>query len=271
VAVKKTAKKTAKKSAKKVTAKRAVKKSAAKKVTKKAVKKVTKKAVKKVAKKSAKPARSVKRTTSTFIVPPVPTSAIRPGVKSITTTPTPAASKSTAVKSAPAQSTAVKSAPAQKSSNRLVLTVLAGIVVLALVVVSRNSSSTKNTTAEPTPAASSAASTPEASAPASEPASPSAPSAGHFEPVGIVAHYTATGATIFWAAPSDATGIANYNVEIRPNGGTWKLITTVPASQLSLDITKGDSTGWCSFRVSTVYSDSTVVGGKVFGLPGQYA
>ena len=153
---------------------------------------------------------------------------------------------------------------------------MAGIVLLALVVVSRNSSTTKSATTEPTPAASSAAATtPEASAPASTeastPASPSAPSAGHAEPVGIVAHYTATGATIFWVAPSDATGITNYNVEIRANGGTWKLISTVPASQLSMDITKGDTAGWSSFRVSSVYSDGTVVGGKVFGLPGQYA
>ena len=94
---------------------------------------------------------------------------------------------------------------------------------------------------------------------------------GGSEPVGIVAQYTATGATIFWKAPADGTEAANYNVEIRSNGGDWKLISTVPATQFSLDITKGDATGWCSFRVSTVLEDGTVVGGKVFGLPGQYA
>ena len=204
-------------------------------------------------------------------MPPVPTGALRPGVKTVSTTPAPASSKSVA-----SIATTTKSSSGKNSSNRVVLTVLAGIVLLALVVVSRNSSTTKSATTEPTPAASSAAATtPEASAPAateaSTPASPSAPSAGHAEPVGIVAHYTATGATIFWVAPSDATGITNYNVEIRANGGTWKLISTVPASQLSMDITKGDTAGWSSFRVSSVYSDGTVVGGKVFGLPGQYA
>ena len=112
-----------------------------------------------------------------------------------------------------------------------------------------------------TPAASAAA-TPSASASAS-----AAPAAGQAAPTGIVAHYTAKGATIFWVA---APGVANYNVEISSNNGAWKLISTVPASQLSLDITKSDTAGWSSFKVSSVYSDGTVVAGKVFGLPGQY-
>jgi len=98
-----------------------------------------------------------------------------------------------------------------------------------------------------------------------------APDSTHAAPSGIVAHYTSTGATIFWAAPAGATGLSNFNVEIAANGGSWKLISTVPASQLSLDITKGAADGWSSFRVSAVYSDGKVVGGKVFGLPGQYA
>ena len=102
-------------------------------------------------------------------------------------------------------------------------------------------------------------------------ATPSAADGTHAAPTGIVAHYTSTGATIFWAAPAGATGLSNFNVEIAANGGSWKLISTVPASQLSLDITKGAADGWSSFRVSAVYSDGKVVGGKVFGLPGQYA
>jgi hypothetical protein len=102
-------------------------------------------------------------------------------------------------------------------------------------------------------------------------AAPSTPDSTHSAPQGIVAHYTSTGATIFWTAPAGASGLTNYNVEIASNGGAWKLISTVPASQLSLDITKGATDGWCSFRVSAVYSDGKVVGGKVFGLPGQYS
>lgn len=105
--------------------------------------------------------------------------------------------------------------------------------------------------------------TPEASAPAEA-------TAGHEAPVGIVAHYTAKGATIFWKAPAASAGISNYNVEISIAGGAFKLISTVPASQLSLDVTKTDTAQWSSFKVSTVYEDGTVVGGKVFGLPGLY-
>jgi hypothetical protein len=90
----------------------------------------------------------------------------------------------------------------------------------------------------------------------------------HAAPLGIVAHYTSTGATIFWQTAMDAT---NFNIEVASNGGAWKLISTVPASQLSLDVTKGATDGWTSFRVSAVYADGKVVAGKVFGLPGQYA
>ena len=101
--------------------------------------------------------------------------------------------------------------------------------------------------------------------------STTAASATDLAPVGIVAHYTSTGATIFWAAPSGAQGLTSYNVEIAANGGAFKLIATVPSTQLSLNITKGSTSGWDSFKVSAVYSDGSVVAGKVFGLPGQYS
>jgi hypothetical protein len=145
--------------------------------------------------------------------------------------------------------------------------------------VSRNSS--KNSTDNSaTPAAStsqSAAPATSAAAPAASTSSgsattaaPAAPSAGHGAPQGIVAHYTANGATIFWAAPSETSGISNYQVEISTNGGAFKVASTVPSSQLSYDIKKSGDAGWSSFRISTVYSDGTVVGGKVFGLPAQW-
>jgi hypothetical protein len=156
--------------------------------------------------------------------------------------------------------------------------VVIAVVLLALLVVSRNGS-TKTESAAPQETASAEASQGSAVEESAEPtteASAEASSAavvdgGGSEPVGIVAQYTASGATIFWKAPTDGAKVANYNVEIRSNGGAWKLISTVPSTQFSLDITKGDTSGWCSFRVSSVLEDGTVVGGKVFGLPGQYA
>ena len=274
MAVKKTAKKTAKKtsakkSAKKSAAKRVVKrvvkKSAVKKTAKRAVKKTAKRAVKKSAKKSSK------RSASTFVVPAVPASTIRSNFQSSSVTNRPARTPGASV---PASVTTNSS-----SSKRVVTAVVIAVVLIALLVVSRNGSTTTESAApEATTSAEasqgsmaeeSAEPTTEASAEASEAAT--VVDGGGSEPVGIVAQYTATGATIFWKAPADGTTAANYNVEIRSNGGSWKLISTVPATQFSLDITKGDTAGWCSFRVSTVLEDGTVVGGKVFGLPGQYA
>ena len=273
VAVKKSAKKTAKKAVKKTvkkavkktSAKKAVKKSAVKKSAKKAVKKSAKKAVKKSAKKSAK-----RSSSASIIIPPVPGTSTRGAVANVNSLP-----KSSAA-SLPKTSAATLKKSNEKSSNRVMIAVIVGIVLLAITVVSRNSSSSKSSTPAPAEStAASSASTPEASAAASEQAStaptPSAPTAGHSEPQAIVAHYTANGATIFWAAPASTDGLSNYNVEVRSNGGAWKLISTVPSSQLSIDITKSDASGWCSFRVSSVYADGQVIGGKVFGLPGQYA
>jgi len=88
--------------------------------------------------------------------------------------------------------------------------------------------------------------------------------------VGIVAHYSSKGATIFWKAPSDSSALTNFNVEFSHSGAAWKLISTVPASQLSFDVVKGSATGWTSFRISAVYNDGTIAHGKVFGLPGQF-
>ena len=111
----------------------------------------------------------------------------------------------------------------------------------------------------------------DATASATPTESAAATSAAHLAPEAIVAHYTSSGATIFWKAPTPADQLTNYNIEISISAGPWKLISTVPASQMSLDVTKVNSKGWTSFRVSTVYSDGQIVGGKVFGLPGNYS
>jgi len=296
VAVKKTAKKVAKKApakkaaakksaAKKVAKKAPAKKVAAKKVAKKVAKKApakkapakkaaAKKVAKKVAaKKVAKKAPAKKVASDTIVIPPVPGTNGR-SVTAISSTP--AAKVEAPAKSAPASS-ASTSTPANRSSSRVVITVIAGVALLALAVISRNhSNSTSTPAATASPAASASAST-SASAETSASATPSmstaagAADSAHPAPVGIVAHYTSTGATIFWKADAGSTGLTNFNIEIASNGGAWKLISTVPSSQLSLDITKGATDGWSSFRVSSVYSDGKVVAGKVFGLPGQYA
>jgi hypothetical protein len=99
----------------------------------------------------------------------------------------------------------------------------------------------------------------------------SAALANHEAPVGIVAHYTASGATIFWSAPTASEGITGYTIEISSNGGAFAAAGKVDGATLQYPVTKSDATGWCLFRVSTLYSDGQVVAGKVFGLPGQYS
>jgi hypothetical protein len=92
-------------------------------------------------------------------------------------------------------------------------------------------------------------------------------------PTGIVAQYTngdKSAATIFWKAPASTEGVTGYAIQIQRNGGARADLSSTPASQFSLNITKSETSGWTSFIVQTVYSDGTVTDGKVFGLPGQW-
>jgi hypothetical protein len=150
------------------------------------------------------------------------------------------------------------------------IVVFIGIALLAFIVIGNGSkSSTTTTSATPT---ASAASTMSAAPTTSASASTStAAVANHEAPVGIVAHYTATGATIFWGAPTASEGITGYTIEISSNGGAFAAAGNVDGATKQYAVTKSDTTGWSSFRVSTLYSDGQVISGKVFGLPGQYA
>lgn len=259
MATKKVAKKAAKKApakkvAKKAAVKKAAKKAPAKKVAKKAaVKKVAKKAPAKkaAAKKVAKKA-PAKRAAAKVVIPPVPVSSARPTVKSVESKPV---------------ATTVASTPAKKEggSNRVVLAVVIGILALGAIVLSKGSDSTSTDT--PTPAATESAAEATPTASATETSGATVTTAA---PLGIVAHYTADGATIFWNATTAAEGLKGYSVEFRANGGSWSEVATVGADVTKYDITKTDTTGWTSFKISAVYNDGQKAEGKVFGLPGQY-
>ena len=264
MATKKVAKKVAKKApAKKVT----------KKVTKKVAKKVAKKApVKKVAKKA--PAKKVAKKTpakraasSKIVVPPVPVGSSRSTTKVAESKPV---AVSTPPVTAPSTSKTTKS---PSSSNRVVLAVVIGILALGAIVLSRGSDSTSTDTATPTesvsPSASESASE-SASPMAEESESPAAMVGSVAAPLGIVAKYTATGATIFWNASTATEGLTGYSIEFSSNGGAFTEVTTVGTDVFKYDITKSDTAGWTSFKISAVYSDGQKAEGKVFGLPGQY-
>lgn len=125
----------------------------------------------------------------------------------------------------------------------------------------------------PTPVASEEPTTEPTEEPAEESTEESAAPSSYDGPTGIVAQYTngeKTTATIFWKAPASTDGITGYAVQIQRNGGAREDLSSAPATQFTLDITKSESTGWTSFIVQTVYSDGEVADGKVFGLPGQW-
>lgn len=258
---------------KKVTAKKAaVKKSAVKKTAKKSVAK--KAAVKRPAKKAVKRIAS-KKSVETIVIPEAPIVAQRSARVEIVTTPAPISVASTPSPTLPPASAEMRPMPEKKpgASGRVIFAVVVGIILLGLIVWAKGNNSNKDVKANPKPTATASATpTPTDSAsPTPSATDTSATITSHEAPQGVVAHYTSTGATIFWKAPTAVDGLTGYNVEISVSNGPWKLISTVPAAQLSLDVKKVSTAGWTSFKVSSVYSDSETVAAKAFGLPGTYS
>ena len=251
VAKKKTAKKAV---AKRAVAKKTAKKSSAKKTaTKRVVKKTTKKAVaKKVVKKTAKKApakRVVKKATTTRV------------------TSSPAAISAPAKSVAPLAAKPV-AAPKASTSNRTAWIVVIGIVALVAIVWSQSSGSDSDDAAKPTPSMS------ETAEPTAEPSateSTGTPVTAVEAPTKFVALSSADGLKLRWIAPTAVDGLTGYNVEIRANGaGEWTVIATVPADQLTQNVTKASDSGWTQFRVSSVYSDGQTASATAFGIPGEF-
>ena len=268
-AAKKVTKKVVKKAAKKAPAK---KKAAAKKVTKKVAKKAPAKkkaAVKKVAKKApARKKAAAKKSTSAskIVIPPVPLGGSKSTSSvSVSTTPAP-------VKSAPAKpSTATK----QGTSPRVLIAAIIGIALLAVIVISRPASNNDDAAPAATPSAS------ESAAPEmSEAATPEASQSATAEPVAAVEapgrfignwkDATKSVMVITWKAPAATAGLTGYKFEVRSGMGEWKEAGMLPATQLSVELTKGSTDGSTSFRVSSVYSDGQIATAKAFGFAGQF-
>ena len=265
--------------AKKAAAKKAPakKKTAAKKVAKKApAKKKTaaKKVAKKVAKKApAKKKSAVKKSTtaSKIIVPPVPLGGAKGASRvNVSTTPAPA-------KSAPAKPSA---APKQGTSPRVLIAAIIGIAVLAIVVISRPASDSESAapvatesaapemTEEATPEMTEEA-TPEATEPATTEPVAAVEAPGRF--IGNWKDAEKSVMVITWRAPAATAGLTGYKFEIRSGMGEWKESGMLPATQLSIEFTKGSADSSTSFRVSSVYSDGQIATAKAFGFSGQFA
>ena len=271
-AVKKTAAK--KSTAKKAVAKKSVaKKSAVKKTVKKsAVKKsaVKKSAVKKSAVKKTVKKSVVKKSTAatSVVIPPVPSSSTLGAARvDVTSTPKPV-TKSVA---APAKPSKPSAAPKQGASGKVLAAIIVGIIVLAVVVITRPDSDVDDAAPAPTASASAMPSEEPSAEPTAE--ATSAPVAAVEAPkaIGNWKDAAKTIMTISWKAPAATDGLTGYKVEIRVNRGDWVVKSEVPADQLSVDFTKGETTGETAFRVSSVYSDGQEAVGNTFGFSGVFA
>lgn len=272
-AAKKVAKKkvTKKAPAKKAVAKKspAKKKSAAKKVAKKAPAK-KKAAAKKVAKKVAKKAPAKKKTAakktakksssaSKIVIPPVPLGGAKSSTRvNVSTTPAP-------VKPAAPKPSA---APKQGTSPRVLIAAIIGIALLAIVVISRPASDTDSAAPAATPSATESAA-PEMSEEPTPEAVAAVEAPGRF--IGNWKDSTNSVMVITWKAPAATAGLTGYKFETRSGMGEWKEAGTFPATQLSVELTKGSADGSTSFRVSSVYSDGQIATAKAFGFAGQFA
>ena len=250
VAKKSTAKKTV---ANKTVKKSAVKKSAAKKTVKKSA--VKKTAAKKTVKKSAAKKRAT--SASSVVIPPVPSSSsLGAGRVDVSSTP------KVASKSAPTKPSAPTSAPKQGASGKVLAAIIVGIILLAVVVVTRPDSGSDDATPAPAASASPMAS----EEPTSE--ETSAPVAAVEAPGNAVINWKDKAQTIMtltWKAPAASAGLTGYKVETRINDGDWVVKATVPATQFAYDFTKVSEDGETAFRVSSVYSDGQEVAADSFG------
>jgi len=267
VAVKKTAKKAAKKSPAKKTA---AKKSPAKKAV--AKKKTTKKAVAKkaVAKKTAKKAPAKKAAAKRVVKKTAKKAPAKRVVKKATTTRVTSAPAAVSAPVRPVAPVVAKpvAAPKASTSNRTAWIVVLGIVALVAIVWSQSSGSDSDDAANPTPSMSETA---EPSAEPSATESTGTPVTAVEAPTKFVALKSEEGLKLRWVAPTAVDGLTGYNVEIRANGaGEWTVIATVPADQLTQNVTKASDSGWTQFRVSSVYSDGQTASATAFGIPGEF-
>ena len=249
----------------------AKKKTAAKKIAKKApAKKKTaaKKVAKKVAKKApAKKKSAVKKSTSAskIVIPPVPLGGAKGASRvNVTTTPTPAKPSA-----APAKPSA---APKQGTSPRVLIAAAIGIALLAIIVISRPASTTDDAAPVATESAApemTEVATPEVTEPATTEPVAAVEAPGRF--IGNWKDAEESIMVITWRAPAATAGLTGYKFETRSGMGEWSESGMLPATQLSIEFTKGSADGSTSFRISSVYSDGQIATAKAFGFAGQWA
>ena len=265
-AKKSTAKKTtAKKSPAKKTAKKSVaKKSAAKKVVKKTT------AKKATAKKAVKKSAARKKIASQVVIPPVPS--VGGARVNVSTTPSPAAPRTSAVAAKPAAQ--ASTAAGKGSSSKVLFAVLLGILLVGAIVISNSG---KESDDAPAPVATESAApeampeATESAAPAETPVATDAANTTGEAPTRFIGNWKDSSKSVMvitWKAP--AGEVKGYSVETRANLGAWKVVSEVSATTYSAEFAKTSTDGSTSFRVSAVYADGSLGVATPFGFAGQF-
>ena len=255
-AVKKTAAK--KSAAKKTVKKSAVKKSAAKKTVKKsaAKKTVKKSAAKKTVKKSAAKKRAT--SASSIVIPPVPSSSSL-GAARVDFSSTP----KVASQSAPVKPSAPASTPKQGASSKVFAAIIVGIILLAVVVVTRPDSGSDDATPAPAASASPMAS----EEPSAEPTSAPVTSVEAPDAKGDWKDSSQSVMVISWKELTATDGLTGFRVEISSNSSkNWTSFAEVSSTESSVELSKTSEDGSTSIRVVALYSDGQEVIGNEFGF-----
>jgi hypothetical protein len=148
--------------------------------------------------------------------------------------------------------------------------------LLAIIVISRPASTTDDAAPVATESAApemTEEATPEATPEASEPAT-TEPVAAVEAPGRFIGNWKDAEKSVMvitWKAPAATAGLTGYKFEVRSGMGEWIESGMLPATQLSIEFTKGSADGSTSFRVSSVYSDGQIATAKAFGFSGQFA
>lgn len=272
---KSTAKKTAKKSpAKKSAAKKSAPKRAVKKavVKKKTAKKVAKKstAKKSTAKKTVKKSAARKKIASQVVIAPVPS--VGGSRVNVSTTPSPAAPRTSAASAKPATAPKPATSASSKSSSKVLFAVLLGILVVGAIVIT-NSNKDSDEMAPEVPAAmeSAAPEATESAAPEETPAMTEPANTTGEAPSRFIGNWKDSSKSVMvitWKAP--AGEVKGYSVETRANLGEWKVVSEVSATTYAAEFAKTATEGSTSFRVSAVYADGSLGVATPFGFAGQF-
>ena len=273
-------KSTAKKSAaKKSPAKKsAAKKSAPKRAVKKAV--VKKKTAKKVAKKSTakktvKKSAARKKIASQVVIPPVPS--IGGSRVNVSTTPSPAAPRTSAASAKPAAASKPETGASSKSSAKVLFAVLLGILLVGAIVITNSSKDSDDMTPvateseAPVATESEAPEVTESEAPEETPAVTEPANTTGEAPSRFIGNWKDSSKSVMvitWRAP--AGEVTGYSVETRANLGEWKVVSEVSATTTAAEFAKTATEGSTSFRVSAVYPDGSLGVATPFGFAGQF-